>query len=296
MLEFREIDISDRERANKALRESDFRGCEYSFANNMAWRRLAGSKVAFFKDFYISCAFDTEDGVPLFLFPSGTGDYTEVFTEMKRFTESLGKPLRVSGVTNDTLSLLGELFPGQFESEYSRDYSDYVYLTEDLIYLPGKKFHAKRNHLARFRQNDYEFRMLTERDFDDCIIFLTEDYNCREGSIDHSMIAEQFAINTYFTYFGELGLTGAAIWIDGKIAAATIGEPICSDTFGVHIEKANTVHPGIYAGINNLFAVSAASEYRYVNREEDMGLEGLRKAKLSYRPAFLLDKYTVTFK
>ncbi|MBQ9897994.1 MAG: DUF2156 domain-containing protein [Ruminococcus sp.] len=296
MLEFKEIDISDRDMANKALRESDFRGCEYSFANNMAWRRLACSKIAFCKGFYISCAFDTEDAVPLFLFPSGTGSYTEVFAEMKRFAESLGKPLRVSGVTNDTLALLGELFPGQFESEYSRDSSDYIYLTEDLITLPGKKLHAKRNHLARFKQNDYEFRILTERDFDDCITFLTEDYNSREDSIDHSMIAEQFAINTFFSYFSELGLSGSAIWINGKIAAATIGEPICSDTFGVHIEKANTAYPGIYAGINNLYAASVASEYKYVNREEDMGLEGLRKAKLSYRPAFLLDKYTVTFK
>ncbi|OPZ19501.1 MAG: hypothetical protein BWZ04_02466 [Firmicutes bacterium ADurb.BinA205] len=137
---------------------------------------------------------------------------------------------------------------------------------------------------------------MTEKDFDDCITFSAVTYNNKAASDDHSMLAEQFAINTYFNHFHELGLKGGVIRIGGRVAAFTIGEPLNSDTFCVHIEKADTTYNGIYAGINNLFAEAAAADHKYINREEDLGLEGLRRSKLSYHPAFLLDKYEVTFK
>ena len=296
MLEFRDIDISDKDRINTALRKSDFMGCEYSFANNMAWKRLSDSKIAFFKDFYISCAFSTEDGIPSFIFPAGSGDYREVFSEMRRFSASLGKPLRIWGVTDKLLEMLQELFPGEFESEYDRDGSDYIYKSSDLIELSGKKYHGKRNHLARFNKLDYTFSPITEKDFDDCITFSAMTYNNKINEHTHSFIAEQYAINTYFNYYNELGLKGGIVRIDGKPVAVTIGEGLNSNTFCVHIEKADISFPGIYAGINNCFARTFASGYEYINREEDLGLEGLRKAKLSYYPVFILNKYSVTFK
>ena len=100
----------------------------------------------------------------------------------------------------------------------------------------------------------------------------------------------------YFNYFNELGLTGGVIRIGGDVAAFTIGEKLNNETFCVHIEKADTQYNGIYVGINNSFARAAAAGYKYINREEDLGLEGLRRSKQSYHPAFLLKKYTVTFK
>lgn len=296
MLEFRDIDISDKNKINSALRKSDFMGCEYSFANNMAWKRLSDSKIAFFKDFYLSCAFSTEDDIPSFVFPSGEGDYRELFSEMRSFSDSLGKPLRICGVTDNSLPLFEELFPQQYTAELDRDGCDYIYYSSDLINLSGKKYHGKRNHLAKFNKLDYEFAAITEKDFDDCILFSTETYNSKFDGNDHSYIAEQFAINTYFSYFNELGLKGGIIRVDGKVAAVTIGEQLNSDTFCVHIEKADTCYNGIYAGINNCFAKKYASDLTYINREEDLGLDGLRKSKLSYHPAFLLNKYIITFK
>ncbi len=296
MLEFRDINISDKDKINSALKKSDFMGCEYSFANNMAWKRLSDSKISFYKDFYITCAFKTDDGIPSFTFPSGKGDYSKLFAEMCLFSESQGMPLRICGVTEKVLPLFEELFPQQYEAELDRDSCDYIYYSSDLINLQGKKYHSKRNHLARFKELDYEFSPISERDFDDCITFSTETYNSKSDGSDHSYIAEQYAINTYFSYFEELGLKGGVIRIGGKVAAVTIGEQINSDTFCVHIEKAETLHNGIYAGINNCFAREFASELRYINREEDLGLKGLRKSKLSYHPAFLLNKYTITFK
>lgn len=294
MLEFREIDISDKVRINTALRCSDNRGCEYSFANNMAWRRLADSRIAFYKDFYICGAFG--DNVPRFIYPAGNGDISDVIGEMKRFSEDKGYPLLLTGVTEDKLSVLHELFGDSFTEEFDRDSSDYIYSSHDLISLSGKKYHGKRNHLARFREFGAEFSLMSEKDFDDCITFSAITYNNIAADSDHSMLAEQFAINTFFSYFGELGLKGGVIRIDGQVRAFTIGEEICSDTFGIHIEKADTNYNGIYAGINNLFAEAEAAQYKYINREEDLGIAGLRRSKLSYHPAFLLKKYTVKFK
>ncbi len=293
MLEFRDIDISDKEHINNCLQLSDFMGCEYTFANNMAWKRLADSKIAFYKDFYIVCS-QTINNTPYFVFPSGKGDYTEVFGELRKYTDSMGVPLQIIGITEKYLPMFNEIFPEKFSVEYDRDSSDYIYLASDLLELKGKKYHSKRNHLSHFRSLDYTFSLIQEKDFDDCISFCTEDYNNKYH--DHSSVAEQYAINTYFSYFNEMGLSGGIIRIDGKVVAVTVGERLNSDTFCVHIEKADKSFSGIYTAINNFFVSSAVKDFKYVNREEDLGIEGLRKAKLSYHPVFLLNKYIINFK
>ncbi len=292
MLEFKEIEFSDKDRIENALKASDFMGCEYTFANNMAWRRLADSKICFYKNFYIVCAFC--GGIPVFVFPSGSGDMTELITEMKRFSDSFGCPLKISGVTENSLKMMYELFPDMFTAELDRDGCDYIYLQNDLAELSGKKFHGKRNHLAKFNRLDYVYSPITKNDLDECILFVTQKFN-DESPADHSSLAEQFAMNTYFSHFDRLSLSGGIIRIGGKIAALTVGERLNSNTFCVHIEKADRSFDGIYAAVNNFFARSAMNGFTYVNREEDLGIEGLRKAKLSYHPAFLLKKYIITF-
>ncbi|MBR3969610.1 MAG: DUF2156 domain-containing protein [Ruminococcus sp.] len=297
MLEFRSITLGDRKRINEALAKSDFMGCEYSFANNLAWCRLADSKICFYKDFYIVCAFGSEDNIPTFVLPSGSGDYCDVIAEMKKFSENFGFPLRISGVTDSSLDMLKQLYSYKFTYFLDRDSSDYIYLRSDLAELKGKKYHQKRNHLAKFNRIDSTFSFLSEKDFDDCISFIVSDYNNKsENDISHSAIAEQYAINTYFNHFEELGLSGGIIRINNKIAAVTIGEKINSDTFCVHIEKADRSYDGIYTGICNRFVNECTVGCTYINREEDLGIEGLRKSKLSYHPIFLLNKYIVNFK
>lgn len=297
MLEFRHLTLDDKAKSAKALAESDFMGCEYSFANNLAWCRLADSKICFYKDFYIVCSFGNDDGIPTFILPSGKGDYKAVITEMKRFSNSIGHPLRLCGVTEKSLEMLNEFYPDRFTIELDRDGSDYIYLRLDLAEMKGKKFHQKRNHLAKFNRIESEFSLITERDFDDCISFIVSDYNNKyDDNTTHSAIAEQYAVNTYFNNFTELGLQGGIIRIDKKIAAVTIGERLNSDTFCVHIEKADRSYDGIYTGICNSFVKACTENYTYINREEDLGIEGLRKSKLSYNPVFLLNKYIVNFR
>lgn len=297
MLEFRNIAISDRDKANIALAESDFMGCEYSFANNLAWCRLADSKICFYKDFYLICAFGDEDGIPTYSFPSGSGDIEDIISEMKKYSENLGYPLRLCGVTEKSLELLNQLYPEQFTYSADRDGSDYIYLRSDLAEMRGKKFHQKRNHLAKFNRLESEFSLISEKDFDDCISFLVSDFNEKfDNDSSHSAIAEQYAINTYFNNFNELNLQGGIIRIDGKISAVTLGERLNSDTFVVHIEKADRRFDGIYTGICNNFVKACTENFKYINREEDLGIPGLRKSKLSYNPAFLLTKYIIQFK
>ncbi len=292
MLEFREITIADRPWIMECLRRSDYRGCEYSFANNMAWRRLNGTKIARFGDFYLCCSFDTDSGIPSFAYPAGEGEHAQVLAEMRGFAQQLGFPLHIWNVSPERLAWIQERYA--VTAEPNRDSWDYLYASADLSRLAGRKYHQKRNFLHRFAQYGAEFSLMTERDFDDCIAFGAMRYNEKLDG-DAGGISEQFAIDTYFRYFTELELEGAVLRADGRLIAFAIGEPLSSDTFCVHIEKADISFQGAYAAINQGFAAHAEQRFAYINREEDMGLEGLRKAKKSYHPAFMQEKYSVTF-
>jgi hypothetical protein len=298
LLELRKLKISDREAVNAILRESDYRGCEYSFANNLAWRRKAHSKICLWNGFYICAATEPEIS---YVFPAGSpksaDGYKSVIEEMRRYAEFHNQTLKISGVTAEQLPVFEELFPGAYDIEvYTGDF-DYIYWAEDFIGLPGKRYHAKRNHIAQFeRAYNWEFAEITENDFDDCIEFAAVSYNDSGDYLDEGKTYEQYAINCFFTHFLSLGLSGGILRVDGKIAAFSIGDPLNSDTFDVHIEKADTEYKGSYTAIANKFAARAAKPYKFINREEDLGIAGLRKSKQSYLPIFQLGKHTIIFK
>jgi hypothetical protein len=290
MLNFREININDRDWINKLLTKSDFMGCEYSFANNLAWRRLNDSLICRYKDFYIIKSEDEE--YESFTFPAGTGDYKDLFSTLSAFAKSEGKKIMITGITDYGINILKNIYGENLILKKSEDYCDYIYLADDLINLKGKKFHNKRNHLAKMKHYNWEFHPMSEKDFEACTTFSAMTYNSKNGYDDHSAIVEQYAIHTYFSYFKELELKGGVITVDNEVKAFTIGEKLNSNTFCVHIEKADASINGLYAAINNEFARYAATGLKYINREEDLGIEGLRKAKRSYNPIFMLEKYT----
>lgn len=297
MLDFRILQLSDRDWVQNALAQSGFMGCEYSFANNLAWRRAADTRCARYGDFYICASFDTEDGVPVFYYPAGTGDTAEIFREMAATAVSWKQPLAVIGVTENKLILLREMFGESFEAEPYPDGFDYIYETKDIIEMSGKKYHKKRNHLAQFRKS-YEnstFSEMTESDFDECIAMSANFYNEKHGYTDHSSIVEQFAIHTYFSHFSELELKGGVLRVDGRLAGFSIGERLNENTFVTHIEKADVNFKGAYTALTQAFTERFAGGFRYINREEDLGIDGLRKAKESWYPFLLLKKYRCTF-
>lgn len=295
MFEFRQIKLSDKDWIDKVLKESDFRGCEYSFANNLAWCRLSDTKISKYKDFYLSASFDNE-----FLnltFPAGKGDYKDLFNKMSEYAVSIGKRLKLNSVNSDMLKILTNIYgEGKLIVTPNRDSFDYIYNASDLINLQGKKYHGKRNHIKRFKESDWRFTPIDESVIDDCFEFSAKSYNESNKYDEHSAVVEQYAINTFLTNFKALGLCGGVLYQNGKIVGFTIGERLNSDTFVVHIEKAFGDVNGAYPCLCNEFSKAYASEYLYINREEDLGIDGLRKSKKSYYPAFMYEKNTVLFK
>lgn len=293
MLEFREININDIKWVNELLKQSDFMGCEYSFANNMAWRRLNNSKICRYKDFYIVMS---DDENMAFTFPAGSGDYVDVLSQMREYAQSRKKPFKIWNASESQIEYIRENFSDRFKVICDDTQYDYIYSAQDLIDMSGKKFHGKKNHINAFKKYNWSFSEITEKDFDDCIAFCVEDYVKNDRAQTTSGISEQFAIDTYFMNYRELELMGGLLRVDGNIAAVSIGERLNSDTLVVHIEKADTQYRGSYAAMCNEFAIHFAVGYKYINREEDLGIQGLRKSKRSYNPLFQLKKDIVIFK
>lgn len=293
MLDFRKIELADKPWIDSLLKISDFRGCEYSFANNFAWHRLYETEICRYKDFYIS---KSEKNGLHFTFPAGQGNRKELFDELKKYSEEKGSPLCVTSVSDEQIGFFEENYADEFTVTTDEADYDYVYFAEKLITLSGKKLHGKRNHLNRFYENNWSYSPLTEKDYDECILFAVESYNYNDMYDDESAVGEQYAINTFFNHFAELGLRGGVVRIDGKVVGFTVGSRTNSDTIDIHIEKALPDINGAYTAVMNEFAKAEAQNFTYINREEDLGLEGLRKSKRSYCPEFQIKKNTIIFK
>ena len=295
MFDFREIKLSDKQWIDELLAKSDFMGCEYSFANNVAWRRLSDSVISRYKDYYL---ISTQDDDNIYLtYPAGEGDILEFLNVFNKYCNNLGKGFVLSSVTSKNLEFLRENFGDRIADIKSNpDYYDYIYNADDLINLKGKKYHSKRNHISNFKKQQWEYKNLTSDLFDDCIEFITESYNKKIDKNNFSAVVEQFAVNTFFNNFDYMDLVGGVLFQNDKLVGVTIGEKLNSNTLVVHIEKALSDVNGAYPTLCNEFVKVNASDLQYINREEDMGLEGLRKSKRSYHPCFQLEKHSVVFK
>jgi uncharacterized protein len=187
-----------------------------------------------------------------------------------------------------------KMYPKELMYLEDRDNYDYVYSTKDLIELKGRKYHGKKNHINKFiSQYDYMYKPITKDYIEQCLQFARQWRSMRGEEENPELIDEEEAIGQALYNFDALGLTGGMLILDNKVEAFTFGEGINNDTAVVHIEKANPDINGLYTAINNFFCKKQLNNFRFVNREEDMGIEGLRKAKLSYYPLKLEKKYTL---
>lgn len=291
MINFRILEINDREWINKRLEEADVASCEYSFVNNFIWGKQYQLSVADVNGFY--CTRSGEEKDIVYSFPVGKGDVKPVLEALIEDANSLKVPFIVRGLVKEQVDLLEELYPGQFEIESNRDEADYIYTVERLSSLAGKKLHGKRNHIARFKDNpNWSFEDITVDNIEECLKMNNEWcalYNCNN---DPSLKHEYCAVKKAFANFEELKLVGGLLRLDGRVIAYTVGSRINDEVFDVHIEKAFAEIQGAYPMINQQFVLNKLQEYKYINREEDLGDEGLRKAKLSYYPDIILEKYT----
>ena len=296
MIAFRDITIQDKDTITAYTMNSCRRNCDLSFSNLCSWRFLYHTKFAIINNFLV---FKFWAGDELaYMMPVGEGNLEEVLNELIEDARQEGEPFCMLGVCSCMREDLEAIMPGQFGFTVDRDYADYIYLRSDLATLKGKKFQSKRNHINKFRNTypDYEYSPITKDRIQECLELEAKWCKANDCDQQEGTGNERRALIYALNHFEELGLTGGILHVNGQIVAFTFGMPINKETFGVHVEKADTSIDGAYAMINYEFANHIPEQYIYINREEDLGIEGLRKAKLSYHPETILEKYMTCLK
>lgn len=296
MIHFKSPLPTDRDWVNACLQRANERGCEYNFNNLIAWQGEYQQICAQAGDFFVErlcgglgCSY---------LFPVGGTNLRGVIDLLTQDAEELGQPLRLICVTPTHIQELEALFPGEFEYTADRFGFDYLYEIDRLVDLGGKKLHAKRNHINRFVQEhpDWVFEEITPETLPECLAMDEQWQQLNRGyDGDESLGAEGIALRLAVKYYWDLGLDGGLIRANGQIVAFSIGSPLLGDTYDVQFEKAFSAVQGSYSMINREFARCIHQKYphiRYLNREDDMGVEGLRKAKESYYPDLMVEKHS----
>lgn len=294
MLDFHFPTLADKEWVNKALEKSRFWGCEYSFGNIFLWSKFYQTQIAQYKDFLL---FKSGSENFCYCFPAGEGDLREAIEVIREDARACGQGFCLYGVTKSAIDELETAMPGSFDYIPSRNDFDYIYNSEDLINLPGKKYHGKRNHIARFnREQNWSYEDITPQNIAECLAFNALWEKEKGEGVTNGLQSELEMIENAFKHFQQLGFVGGLLRADGKIVAYTFGEEINSEIFDIHVEKALASVNGAYPMINREFAARKLGGYAYINREEDLGEEGLRKAKLSYYPSVLLEKHRAVYR
>jgi hypothetical protein len=293
-MNFKPITIADKEEITKYTCESDFMNCDFAFSNMCSWRFLYDSEFVTDGGF-LFIRFNVTNGMhhhKAYMLPVGKGDICMAVNKIEADAESLRIPLLLLGITPESKRLLEEVFPGKFTYIAERNYFDYIYLREELQFLKGKRLQPKRNHINKFNKlYKYEYIPITPEIAPQCMeleqVWLSANIS---DEYKEALTNERQSMCFALRNFTELGLIGGAIVVDGKIIAFSYGSKINYNTFGVHVEKADISYEGVFSVINQLLISHIPEEYTYINREEDLGIEGLRKAKLSYNPVILLKK------
>jgi uncharacterized protein len=294
MTDFKEIELADKKVFTNFFAEDPPQTSELTFTNLFMWRQRYQPLWSTWDDCLLIILRPVGEE-PFGLPPTGTGNKAEALTRLLHELEELSSEPRISRVGKDFVDHYVDA--DRFEIMHDRDNSDYVYLSDNLINLSGNKFHRKKNHINKFKKtHDFEYRSL-DRDLAKSFLELQETWcELRDCDENPALLHEDYAIYEALCHYQELGFKGGAISIDSKVEAFALGELLNPDTAVIHIEKANPDIPGLYAVINQLFCAEEWAGVKYINREQDLGLENLRKAKESYYPDHMVEKYTLIHK
>ena len=291
--EFKPLGLEDRDAIREFLWTYQPETSELTFTNLFIWRRHYGTHWSLWRDTLLFLCRDAQGGL-FCLPPVGPEPRAE---EVNMLLSWLGqeKGQAQPCIARADGRLATEL-PAQagFTIEPRREHFDYVYATGDLIHLAGRKYHGKKNHVNKFR-SDYSFAYepLTAGHVEACLRLQDAWCGCNRCSEDMNLMGEWEAIKELLGSYDRLAVQGGVIVINGSVEAFTLGELLNKDTAVVHIEKANAQIPGLYAVMNQQFCEHAWSGVECINREQDLGDDGLRQAKLSYHPVRLVEKFTI---
>jgi len=293
-LEFKTPDICDYAKIQSFLSPfaNDSMSCEITPMTLLIWKNYYHQKIAFLEDMmFVSLGKNSE----IFLLPFAN-DMEKAVNILKEYTKAQNRPLVFLGAEGIRLNTFNYIFCEDFSQNESRDDFEYLYLTENLKNLSGKKFHSKRNHISAFSRNyEWSYETLSPANLPE-VFKMADKWTEEMKKITQDSLSievENSALKEYLPHMELLNLRGGCIRVNGEIIAFTFGSPINNSVFDIHVEKALPQFRTAYSLINREFILNELSDFKYVNREDDMGLEGLRKAKLSYHPDILLKKYLI---
>ena len=295
MIDFKPVTLCDKRWVDEIVRAEGSRSADYNFGNIYIWDNRFRQLIAC-KDGRMLTKLRYE-GKPTFVFPIGTGPLRPAIEALREFAAARGyEPFCLRGITEEHRALLEREYPDAFAYTEDTDNADYLYEAEKLATYAGKALHGKKNHCNRFEaENDWRFVPLTREQIPGCLDMLDVWSEENAGRLFRSIVYEHAAIVRAFAAFEKLGLEGGVLYANGKIVGFTLGEFASEDTFDVHFEKAEVDLNGAYPMTCRELTRMLLAKYpslRYMNREDDMGIEALRRSKESYKPAFLLRKYT----
>ena len=291
-IEFVPFALEDRSLYQRLLSAEGERGCEFSFANLYLWDHQG---FAYRHDHVI--LFSQYDRRSVYLWPVGQGDKKAVVDAIIADAAARGIPCRITGLSEEAKATLEALHPGQFLFHPDEASYDYVYDIHDLADLQGQKYHGKRNHLNRFHEAYPHCRVhhLGKEAVAHAREMAKEWYAMRlRENPDADFLLEEAAIEKALRDYRELEMEGLVLESGGEVLGFTLASRLSEDTFDVHFEKARPDVQGAYAAVNCALTRYLRNKYpevRFIDREEDMGLEGLRRAKRSYHPHHMIKKY-----
>lgn len=296
-LTFKPVTLCDKAWVDPIVMAENSPSADYNFGNMYIWDKTYRQLICRFENRMMT-RFDY-DGETAFVFPIGSGPLAPAIDALRAFCAEKGIPFVMLGITEKHVGELDALYPGCFTFEKGADYADYVYSAEKLATYAGKALHGKKNHCNRFEaENDWRFVPLTRELIPGCLDMLDVWSEENAERLEKSIVYEHTAIVRAFAAFERLGLEGGVLYANDKIVGFTLGEMACEDTFDVHFEKAEGDLNGAYPMTCRELTRMLMAKYpslRYINREDDMGIEALRRSKESYKPAYLLKKYTATW-
>ena len=290
MLEFRELTLEDKPRIDACARAYSYPLCEHCFADIFIWRGHYDTKICFFDDFLLIRMKTFEEKRTMYLAPIGTGDLAAAIRAMEQDAAENGTDFFMCSIPEDMKPRIETALPDYFEYNTNEDNWDYIYLSEKLQTLSGKKLQSKRNLVNRFLatyEGRWSYEDISKANTHDAFNFHIK--WCEQNGYlrDQSFWGETCAIGIALNHFDALDMRGGILRLDDEIIAFTLGCQSTEDVFVVQIEKANHEIQGAYQMINQQFVKRNCTAVTYVNREEDLGLEGLRKAKHSYYPVMM---------
>lgn len=287
---FKPIGIEDKEIIQSFFKKEPCRISDISFTNLYLWHFSRSISYCIIEDLLcIKTKYPNQE--PFIFMPIGIGDKKKVLKLVMDYFKEKNYLFSLHSLSQEMKNELEYIMPHTFTYHHNRDRSDYIYLIEELIALKGRKFHKKKNHLNQFYElyphHSYEALSIDNRDE---LLSVWKEW-FKNQKVTEGLKNEYIGVCNVLEHFEKLCFKGGLIRVSGKIVAFSFGEALDDEMVVIHIEKADIAYHGSYQAINQLFLKNQWSMYRYVNREEDLGLEGLRKAKMSYQPCFMLDKY-----